>query len=75
MNAPFVETVEQARHFKLGPKVYEGCINPWEQPIESPYRQRVERGLPPYEADGGWPWTQDFFPTPAGATSAGASHA
>ncbi len=64
-NAPFVETVEQARHFKLGPKLYEGCINPWDTPISSPYRERVEKGLPPYEVDGDWPWTEDWFPKPA----------
>ncbi|MBI2202740.1 MAG: citramalate synthase [Candidatus Rokubacteria bacterium] len=63
-NAPFVETVEQAKHFKLGPKVYEGCINPWDVPISSPYRERVEKGLPPYEVNGDWPWTEDFFPKP-----------
>jgi hydroxymethylglutaryl-CoA lyase len=64
MNAPFVETVEQAKHFKLGPKAYEGCINPWSEPISSPYRERVEKGLPPYEVNGNWPWTEDFFPKP-----------
>jgi hydroxymethylglutaryl-CoA lyase len=64
-NAPFVETVEQARHFKLGPKMYEGCINPWDVPISSPYRERVEKGLPPYEVDGSWPWNEEFFPKPS----------
>jgi hydroxymethylglutaryl-CoA lyase len=64
-NAPFVETVEQAKHFKLGPKAYEGCINPWDEPISSPYRERVEKGLPPYEVDGAWPWEEDFFPKPS----------
>jgi len=64
-NAPFVETIEQAKHFKLGPKMYEGCINPWDQPISSPYRERVEKGLPPYEVDGSWPWSEDFFPKPS----------
>jgi hydroxymethylglutaryl-CoA lyase len=64
-NAPFVETVEQAKHFKLGPKMYEGCINPWDVPISSPYRERVEKGLPPFEVDGSWPWEEDFFPKPS----------
>ena len=45
-NVPFVETVEQARHFKLGPKLYEGCISPWSEPITSPYLDRVQNGLP-----------------------------
>ena len=26
MNAPFIETLEEARHFKKGPEVYEGGI-------------------------------------------------
>jgi hydroxymethylglutaryl-CoA lyase len=65
INTPFVETIEQARHFKLGPKMYEGCINPWNEPITSPYHDRVEKGLPAYELNGAWPWEEDFFPKPA----------
>lgn len=38
MDLPFIETLEQARHFKLGPRVYEGCIRPWKEPIRSPMR-------------------------------------
>jgi hydroxymethylglutaryl-CoA lyase len=63
-NAPFVETFEQAKHFMLGAKVYEGGIYPWEKPITSPYRDRLEQGLPAYEIDGDWPWNQPFFPKP-----------
>ena len=37
-NAPFVETFEEARHFKLGPSVYEGGIYPWRKPIRSEQR-------------------------------------
>ncbi len=66
INAPFVETLEQATHFKRGPEAYENGIYPWRQPIESPYRERVEKGLPPFEADGDWPWEEDFFPKPSG---------
>ena len=66
MNAPFVETPEQAKHFKLGPAAYEGGIYPWQEPIASAYRDRVERGLPPYDVDGDWPWEEDFFPKPSG---------
>jgi hydroxymethylglutaryl-CoA lyase len=66
MNAPFVETLEQVKHFKLGPSAYEGGIYPWRAPIESPYRERVEQGLPPYDVDGDWPWSEDFFPKPSG---------
>ena len=65
-NAPFVETVEQAKHFKLGSDVYEGCIYPWNEPIASPYLDRVQQGLLPFEADGAWPWEEDFFPKPSG---------
>lgn len=61
-NAPFVETIEQAKHFKLGPKMYEGCIVPWSAPITSPYLDRVKKGLPAYEVDGSWPWDEEFFP-------------
>ena len=38
MDMPFIETLEQAKHFKLGPKVYEGGINPWKETIKSDMR-------------------------------------
>jgi hydroxymethylglutaryl-CoA lyase len=41
MDMPFIESFEQAKHFKLGPKVYEGCLFPWKETIQSP--QRLER--------------------------------
>jgi hydroxymethylglutaryl-CoA lyase len=66
---PFVETHEQARHFKLGPEIYEGCISPWREPISSPYLERMKQGLPAYEIDGDWPWNQDFFPKPAASAT------
>jgi len=37
-NMPFVETFEEAKHFKLGPKVYEHQRRPWKEPIRSPQR-------------------------------------
>jgi len=37
-NAPFIETFEEARHFKLGPSAYEGGIYPWREPIRSESR-------------------------------------
>ena len=37
-NAPFIETFEEAKHFKLGPGVYEGGIYPWREPIRSHQR-------------------------------------
>jgi hydroxymethylglutaryl-CoA lyase len=61
-NAPFVETLEQAKHFKYGPKMYEGGITPWTEPITSPYLERLEKGLPMFEVGGAWPWQEDFFP-------------
>ena len=63
MNMPFVETLEQARHFKVGPSVYEGGIYPYREPIASPYRDRVDNGQPAFDsADGDFPWKQDWFP-------------
>ena len=63
INAPFVETLEEAKHFKKGPETYEGGIYPYSEPIASPYRERVERGLPAYDAaNGDFPWKQDWFP-------------
>ena len=44
MDMPFVETVEQAQHFRLGPQVYAGCPSPWKQPITSAARDAVEAG-------------------------------
>ena len=38
-NMPFVETLDEARHFKLGPSVYEGQIHPWREPIRSDQRR------------------------------------
>lgn len=61
-NAPFVETLEQAKHFKYGPKLYEGGISPWTEPITSPYLDRLGKGEPMYELNGTWPWKEDFFP-------------
>jgi len=66
-NAPFVETIEHATHFKNGPVVYAGCITPWRGEIESPYLDRTRKGLPAYEAQGGWPWNQPFIPKPVDA--------
>ena len=57
LNMPFVETMEQAKHFKNGPSAYEGGLYPYKKPIASPYRERIEKGLPPYDpADGEFPW-------------------
>lgn len=46
MDMPFVETVDQAQHFRLGAAVYEGCAAPWKTTITSPARDAVESGEP-----------------------------
>ncbi len=43
MDMPFVETVDQAQHFRLGAETYAGCPSPWKQPITSADRDAVER--------------------------------
>ena len=35
-NLPFVETHEEARHFKLGAQVAEHQVRPWREPIPAP---------------------------------------
>ena len=63
INMPFVETAEQARHFKKGASAYEGGLYPYSEPITSPYRDRVNAGTPAYDdANGDFPWKQDWFP-------------
>jgi len=61
-NAPFVETLEQAKHFMYGPALYEGGITPWTEAIDSPYLGRLDKGQPIYDLNGNWPWQEDFFP-------------
>jgi hypothetical protein len=61
-NAPFVETLDQAKHFMYGPELYQGAISPWAEPITSPYLERLEKGQPLFELNGSWPWQEDFFP-------------
>ena len=66
MNMPFVETMDQAKHFKTGAEAYEGGIYPYAEPITSPYRDRLEKGLPLFDdANGDFPWKQDWFPAKA----------
>lgn len=69
-NTPFVETVEQATHFKRGSQMYEGSIRPWKTAITSPYLDRIRSGLPTYDVSGAWPWTEDFFPKRSGIVKA-----
>ncbi|MFF3573315.1 hypothetical protein [Nocardia jiangxiensis] len=39
-NLPFVETHDEARHFRLGPSVVEHQLRPWKQPIPHPSKSR-----------------------------------
>lgn len=43
MDMPFIETPEQAQHFRLGPSTYAGALAPWKEPIASPERDAVDR--------------------------------
>jgi hydroxymethylglutaryl-CoA lyase len=62
INMPMIETMEQAKHFKLGPKIYEGGLYPYDKAIASPYRERVDKGLPAYDKEGGkWPWKEKWL--------------
>jgi hydroxymethylglutaryl-CoA lyase len=41
MDLPFIETEQQAQHFRLGPSSYEGARSPWAFPIVSPARDAL----------------------------------
>ena len=43
MDMPFIETPEQAQHFRLGPETYAGAPAPWKEPIASPAREAADR--------------------------------
>jgi hydroxymethylglutaryl-CoA lyase len=38
MDLPFIETLDQAQHFRVGPSAYVGALSPWMEPITSPTR-------------------------------------
>lgn len=42
MDMPFIETFEEAQHFRLGPSVYEGAMSPWREPVTSPARDEYD---------------------------------
>lgn len=42
MDLPFIETEEQAQHFRLGPTAYQGALSPWPHPISSPARDQLD---------------------------------
>jgi hydroxymethylglutaryl-CoA lyase len=45
MDMPFVETFEQAQHFRRGAAAYEGAMSPWREPVSSPARDDYEARL------------------------------
>jgi hydroxymethylglutaryl-CoA lyase len=44
MNMPFVESLEEARHFIKGPGVYNDAPSPWKEAIKSPQRPETING-------------------------------
>jgi hydroxymethylglutaryl-CoA lyase len=44
MNMPFVESLEEARHFIKGPGVYKDAPSPWKEAIKSPQRPETMNG-------------------------------
>jgi hydroxymethylglutaryl-CoA lyase len=61
VNMPFVETLDQARHFIKGPAAYEGAPSPWKEPIRSPQRPETMNGKsgaapPPAPGQGSGRW-------------------
>ena len=46
MDMPFVESIDQAQHFRQGPSAYDGAPSPYREPISSPARDAVEAGQP-----------------------------
>jgi len=45
MDMPFIETFEEAQHFRLGPDTYAGALAPWKQAVTSAARDDFERSL------------------------------
>jgi hydroxymethylglutaryl-CoA lyase len=44
MDMPFIETLDQAKHFIKGPTVYAGAPSPWKEPIRSFQRADSREG-------------------------------
>ncbi|MEU8346296.1 hypothetical protein AB0C74_31760 [Spirillospora sp. NPDC048832] len=42
MDLPFIETLEQAQHFRSGPAVHRGALSPWKNPIRSWQRPETD---------------------------------
>ena len=45
MDMPFIETFEQAQHFRLGAAAYAGAPSPWAQPIRSAQRDDYDNSI------------------------------
>jgi hydroxymethylglutaryl-CoA lyase len=61
-NMPFIQTMAQAKHFKLGSAAYASGYSPYVEKIASPYRDRLTLGLPAYDPPSGrFPWQQLFL--------------
>ncbi|WP_460800871.1 beta/alpha barrel domain-containing protein [Microbacterium sp. GXF6406] len=45
MDMPFIETFEQAQHFRLGPAAYAGAPSPWARPIASAQRDDYDNSI------------------------------
>jgi hydroxymethylglutaryl-CoA lyase len=45
MDMPFIETFDQAQHFRVGPSAYDGALAPWKEPITSSARDSFEESL------------------------------
>ena len=72
-NAPFVETLEQAKHFKYGPKLYEGGIVAVGRAHHEPVSRPPREGQPMFELDGNWPWQEAVLPEGGGSACTQAS--
>jgi hydroxymethylglutaryl-CoA lyase len=44
MDMPFIETLDEARHFIKGAGAYKGAPSPWKEPIKSPQRPETVAG-------------------------------
>jgi hydroxymethylglutaryl-CoA lyase len=42
MEMPFIETLEQAQHFRTGSAAWQGALSPWKEPITSPARATAD---------------------------------
>jgi hydroxymethylglutaryl-CoA lyase len=68
MDMPFVETLDEARHFLRGPEVYAGALSPWKEPIRS--WQRPEADAAPPGAKAAARGSNGAAPTSDGAPAA-----